>query len=117
MEKHLGRHLPAPARTALIHAYRAYTYTLAASMDAVESARGKRPPMIPPRRKIFTGSGDFLQTGQEFLRYFKDLGHLKPNHRVLDVGSGIGRMAIPLTSYLNHEGSYEGFDIVPMGVE
>ena len=58
--------------------------------------------MVPPRRKIFTGSGDFLQTGRDFLHYFVEFGHLKPHHRVLDVDSGIGRMAIPLTGYLNH---------------
>ena len=46
---------------------------------------------------------------------FTKIGGLKPNHRVLDIGSGIGRMAIPLTEHLT-SGSYEGFDIVPTGI-
>ena len=50
------------------------------------------------------------------LKQFIDLGGLKPEHRVLDIGSGIGRVAIPLTEYLNEKGSYEGFDVVELGV-
>ncbi|HMP28636.1 MAG TPA: class I SAM-dependent methyltransferase, partial [Saprospiraceae bacterium] len=36
---------------------------------------------------------------------------------ILDIGCGIGRIAIPLTSYLNEEGSYNGFDIVKEGID
>ena len=36
---------------------------------------------------------------------------------MLDVGSGIGRKTILLTDYLNHEGSYEGLDIVKTGID
>ena len=35
---------------------------------------------------------------------------------MLDVGCGVGRMAIPLMRYLDHAGRYEGFDIVANGV-
>ena len=35
---------------------------------------------------------------------------------VLDVGCGIGRMAIPLARYLNTDGKYEGFDIIPENI-
>lgn len=65
---------------------------------------------------IFTGSGDFIKQGQTFLDHFVQLGGLQPKDRVLDIGSGIGRMAIPMTQYLS-EGSYEGFDIVPTGID
>lgn len=30
---------------------------------------------------------------------------------MLDVGCGSGRMALPLTGYLNREGRYAGFDV------
>jgi ubiquinone/menaquinone biosynthesis C-methylase UbiE len=66
---------------------------------------------------IFTGSGDFIKQGETFLRYFIEYGNLKPDDYVLDVGSGIGRMAIPLTTYLSEKGKYEGFDIVKKGVD
>jgi len=75
-----------------------------------------RQDLIPPEEMIFVGPGDFKQIGNEFLKYFIELGNLKPNEQVLDVGCGIGRMAIPLTRYLDKNGSYEGFDIVSMGI-
>lgn len=77
----------------------------------------KRDSMIPPRSMIFIGSGDFIKIGEDFMRYFVDLGNLKPSDRVLDVGCGIGRMAIPLTNYLSRDGEYWGFDIVKSGIE
>jgi SAM-dependent methyltransferase len=86
-------------------------------IDIIEKIIGKRPPMVPPRGLIFTGSGDFVKQGDKFLEYFKTYGGLKPEHRVLDIGSGIGRMARPLVGYLNEKGTYEGFDVVKAGVE
>jgi SAM-dependent methyltransferase len=77
----------------------------------------KRDGMIPPRSMIFIGSGDFTKIGEGFKQHFIDLGHLQPNERVLDVGCGIGRMAIPLTNYLSEEGEYWGFDIVKKGID
>lgn len=74
--------------------------------------------LTPPDDHLnFVGGGDFLAIGNEFLEYFKDLAGLKPTDRVLDVGCGIGRMAFPLTGYLSRKGSYEGFDIVPHGIQ
>jgi len=54
--------------------------------------------------------------GENHLEYFKNLGKLMPDENFLDVGSGAGRMAIPLTSYLK-DGKYEGFDIHSEGIE
>ena len=71
----------------------------------------------PRRDKIFVGDMDnFIEVGQELFGHFKTIGELRPNERVLDIGCGIGRMAIPLTKYLV-DGSYEGFDIVRAGIE
>jgi ubiquinone/menaquinone biosynthesis C-methylase UbiE len=66
--------------------------------------------MVPPRGLSFVGHGDFEQTGKEFLGHFVELGELEKEDRVLDIGCGIGRMAIPMTGYLEG-GSYEGFDV------
>lgn len=41
---------------------------------------------------------------------------LKPNHKVLDVGCGNGKVAVRLTRFLKDGGSYEGFDVVATGV-
>jgi SAM-dependent methyltransferase len=85
--------------------------------DLYDSLSGQRPPMVPPRGMIYTGSGDFVAQGEKMVTYFKELAGLQPNHKVLDIGSGIGRIAIPLTSYLDAEGAYEGFDVVKRGVD
>jgi SAM-dependent methyltransferase len=64
----------------------------------------------PPELQAYVGGG-FRETGREFLGYFREFCGLQANGRVLDVGCGSGRMALPLTSYLSAEGRYEGFDI------
>lgn len=77
----------------------------------------KRNPLVPPKGKIFIGSGDFLRIGNQFFQYFKKYGNITPDSAVLDIGCGIGRMAVPFTSYLSPNGKYEGFDIVKSGIE
>jgi SAM-dependent methyltransferase len=62
------------------------------------------------------GAEQFKTVGRVMVEWFKLYCDLKPNERVLEVGCGIGRIAIPLTQYLK-DGSYEGFDIVRHGIE
>jgi ubiquinone/menaquinone biosynthesis C-methylase UbiE len=82
---------------------------------------GRRDPLIPPE-SLHSVSGkpldvkDFRKVGKEFFRYFVNLGGIQPHQKVLDVGSGTGRMALPLTRYLKN-GSYEGMDIVAPSIE
>jgi ubiquinone/menaquinone biosynthesis C-methylase UbiE len=74
--------------------------------------------LLPPGDLIFVGGdkADFKSIGRNWLGTFIDCGGLKPHDRVLDVGCGIGRMAVALAGYLTPPGSYEGFDIVSSGV-
>lgn len=72
-------------------------------------------PLSPPARLIYTGRGDFIKQGKEWLELFIKLASLKPSDTVLDIGSGIGRIALPLTHFLN--APYEGFDAVQSGVD
>ena len=84
----------------------------------VDELKGERYDIIPPIRMNFVGTlTDFIEVGNEFLTYFKKFADLKSSDKVLDIGSGIGRMAIPLTKYLNSSGEYQGFDIVSHGVK
>jgi SAM-dependent methyltransferase len=76
----------------------------------------ERDPLVPPRRMQFVGEGDFKQTGDDFLALFREIADLEPDERVLDVGCGIGRMARPLVGFLDGGGSYDGFDINPVGI-
>ncbi|MCO6491516.1 MAG: class I SAM-dependent methyltransferase [Phaeodactylibacter sp.] len=85
-------------------------------VDLYEGLSGRRGPMAPPRGLIYTGSGDFRAQGEKMRQYLIELAGLQPHHRVLDVGCGIGRIAVPLTAYLDERGSYEGFDVVEAGV-
>lgn len=71
---------------------------------------------IPPSERSFVGDGDFRAIGAEFLCHFVRLGGLAPDHAVLDIGCGIGRMALPLTQYLSGTGSYDGIDVVAEGI-
>jgi 2-polyprenyl-3-methyl-5-hydroxy-6-metoxy-1,4-benzoquinol methylase len=86
-------------------------------IDTWENLTGQRDALTPPRGMIYTGSGAFRKQGKELVERFVKLAGLQPHHAVLDIGSGIGRVAIPLTEYLSEEGRYEGFDVVEKGVQ
>lgn len=77
----------------------------------------KKSDLIPPQGLIFIGRGDYLKTGTRFFDLFKKYCNFTPNSTVLDIGCGIGRMAIPFTNYLSPQGRYEGFDIVKLGID
>ena len=66
--------------------------------DLADRITGKRDPMIPPRGRIFIGSGDFQKTGEMLRDQLVDLAGLKPYHRVLDVGCGMGRLAVMIAT-------------------
>lgn len=61
-----------------------------------------------------TGSQDataFINVGKEFFGYFTGMCGLQPTERVLDLGCGCCRMALPLLDYLKPPGCYDGIDI------
>jgi SAM-dependent methyltransferase len=86
------------------------------ALDVKDRVSGRSDRLVPPRRLDYAGHSDFVDTGEEFLSLFVDLGGLQPHHAVLDVGCGMGRMARPLVGYLSAEGSYDGFDVHRDGI-
>lgn len=89
-------------------------------LDLYEGITGKRPQYVPKRGAIFTGgTGDpaiFVAAGKHQLDLLKNHAHLQENHKVLDIGCGLGRTAIALSDYLNKDAFYEGFDIVEKAI-
>ena len=77
--------------------------------------------LVPPVEMMFDGATSaekFKDIGFGFTHYFLiEHAELKPNEKILDVGCGIGQKARVLTKYINQDGTYYGFDIVPMGIE
>jgi ubiquinone/menaquinone biosynthesis C-methylase UbiE len=94
--------LPGPVKSMLRRGY----YALVDRMPFLDGGAAAE------RKVRHVGAGDFDEIGKTFLRYFIELGDLKPGDTVLDVGCGFGRMALPLTGYLRAEGRYCGIDIV-----
>jgi len=105
-------HLPKPILQIVIRIYH-FSITIKWLLaDMINSLLGRRDELMPPKRLLYgIGEGDFKHVGESFLQYFKELCGLRPDEKVLDVGCGVGRMAIPLTKYLDERGGYEGFDI------
>jgi SAM-dependent methyltransferase len=84
------------------------------ALEVADRVRGRHEPLIPPSRLLFVGGPHFREIGEEFKSHFVALGGLRPDDRVLDIGCGVGRMAVPLLDYLTSD--YEGFDVVPVGI-
>ncbi len=86
--------------------------------DIIDRRLGRRDELVPPKSEIFTGSvDDFRASGQALVGRLVDFAGLTPESRVLDIGSGTGRLAVALTSYLKPTGAYVGMDIVRSGIE
>jgi ubiquinone/menaquinone biosynthesis C-methylase UbiE len=82
-------------------------------LDLRDTMMGVKDELTPPRRLHHVGGGDYKKTGLEFFSHFQKVADLKPGERILDIGCGTGRMALPFLTYLDASGSYVGFDITP----
>jgi SAM-dependent methyltransferase len=97
---------------------RGLDYLAATHVDFRLWLTGKADPELPPLRRLqFVGAGDFRAIGEELLDLLVHHGGLRRTERVLDIGCGIGRVAIPLTRYLEPPATYDGFDIVRSGID
>ncbi|WP_299113619.1 class I SAM-dependent methyltransferase [uncultured Winogradskyella sp.] len=90
-------------------------------VDFIDKLSGKTNKYVPSRGQIYTGSpanaNQYIKQGVLHLEHLKRHIDLQPNDSVLDIGSGVGRSAIALSTYLNSKGSYDGFDVVKQGVD
>src|SRR5947209_5113048 len=81
-------------------------------LELADRLRGRRDPLRPPRWLLHAAAAGSAALGERFLGHFRRLAGLRPDEAVLDVGCGVGRMALPLTRYLGPEGGYLGFDVL-----
>jgi SAM-dependent methyltransferase len=72
---------------------------------------------LPKTGEIFTGRGNFLESGKITVDNLRRFAGLKGHSAVLDLGSGLGRVAIPLTDVLDEGGEYHGVDIVKSAIK
>ena len=87
-------------------------------LNRIAASLQPRGSLVPPKWFFRDpDSVDGSHTPDEFsagaratLQWLIEHEGLKPTHRFLDVGCGIGRMAIPLAGHLQ-QGKYHGFDI------
>ena len=80
----------------------------------IEKMNDRLHPSLPPARLRAHISPlwlDFRATGRDQLEFLIEITCLKKTDAVLDVGCGVGRLALPLTSYLTPTGRYSGFDV------
>ncbi len=93
-------------------------YIVYLPVDIIYLLSGRKDPLVPSVRLI--GLRDFLtfkKNGNEYFKYYIEFCGLKPDEKILDVGCGIGRKAIPLINYLDKNGSYEGFDTIQSDID
>jgi SAM-dependent methyltransferase len=89
-----------------------------APVDLADRLLGRHHPGLPPKAHIFTGGVvDFAASGRSTLQTICSVTGVNPSSHILDVGCGIGRLAIAMPDFLDANGGYEGFDIVPEGIE
>ncbi len=90
--------------------------------DAIERLAGLGGGLVPPVRiRLHIGPildpRVFRASGERDVEDLRRLASVRPSDRILDIGCGCGRLAAALTSYLNADGLYEGFDTAREPVE
>jgi SAM-dependent methyltransferase len=107
-QKSMSRRLGSRVRRAV--------YRIATAVDRI--VYGRRDTLLPPAHlRLYyyrTWSPKGFARACDAARTELAIRGLRPDHRVLDIGSGIGNLAISLTGYLR--GGYDGVEIHPEAV-
>jgi SAM-dependent methyltransferase len=84
----------------------------AAYIDLRLGLTGKADRELPPLRLRFVGDGDFVGVGGQLAGLVLEKGGVHEGSRLLDIGCGVGRVALPLARRVPRNVVYEGFDVV-----
>jgi SAM-dependent methyltransferase len=88
-----------------------------APVDLADRLLGRCDPALPPKAGTFTGAvDDFAASGDVLVGALAGVVGATPSSQVLDVGCGVGRLAVAMSRFLDASGRYEGLDIVPEGI-
>lgn len=82
-------------------------------LDFIDTVMRRRTEFGPPRSLIrFGGYQRDDETGQEFARYFFEKKLIRPTDSVMDIGCGVGLVAVPVLRFMDGKGRYEGLDVI-----
>lgn len=70
-----------------------------------------------PQFLNFVGGEQFEDLGHGHFENVRSIADAKPDDRILDVGCGVGRVALHFAEYMDGRGHYDGFDTVTVGVD
>jgi SAM-dependent methyltransferase len=85
-------------------------------LDLLDTLTGRSRDGAPPRRLNISGGGTFRAIGEHNVAICKRYAGLMPDDALLDVGCGIGRSALALTTFLSATGRYTGFDVIDFAI-
>jgi cyclopropane fatty-acyl-phospholipid synthase-like methyltransferase len=97
---------------------RVFPYYFAELFQSSATAQGDIA--VPPVWKMFDGPRNkrlFLESSEEALRVYKNVGGLHPDSHMLDIGCGLGRKTLALPGFLSRKARYIGVDIVRDGID
>lgn len=83
-------------------------------IEAFHARLDELPARIKPWYQV--GQPGFEKIGAQYLRLLQELCDMTPQHRLLDMGCGIGRISIHFAPFFAPEGGYGGTDIVPEAI-
>lgn len=78
--------------------------------DGLDVVLRRKDPLVPPRRLRYVGEGDYAEVGDVWLGLLRSLALVRPDERVIEVGSGSGVLARPLHRHLGPGARYVGID-------
>ena len=109
MIKRIRARLPRGLKQRLKPAYLLY-------LDFVDLVSGHRRRGLPPTRLMLPQYGRrdpaaFEEVGKWFVNDLVATAGLSPDHALLDVGCGLGRIGRAMSDFIGPEGRYDGFDI------
>lgn len=92
--------------------YRAMKVVVKIVLDEILRALRIRSVDIPPMRLVRVSPyKTFRKAGEEWKNKLILVGGLRPEHNILDIGCGSGRLSLALMDYVSDAGSYTGIDI------